>query len=65
MERNRINEARALAEKLIFAIDAMHEREARDDNFRRMMGIVGFKETAAVRRVSLDLTRSLAEMRKP
>jgi hypothetical protein len=65
MERHRINDAREIAQRFILAIDDMHEREKQDDHFRRMMGIVGFKETAAVRRVSLDLTRSLAEMRKP
>mgnify|MGYP003630433704 CR=1 FL=1 len=65
MERHRINDAKEIAQRFIFAIEDMHEREKRDEHFRRMMGIVGFKETAAVRRASLDLTRSLAEMRKP
>jgi hypothetical protein len=65
MKRYTIGDARHAAERFIAAIDALEEREEADDYFRRMMGVTGFKETAAVRRASLDLTRALAAMRKP
>ena len=65
MKRYTITEAKEAAERFITAVDKLHEREAADDYFRRYMGATGFKETAAVRRASLDLTRALAEMRKP
>jgi hypothetical protein len=66
MIRYRIDAAKAEAQRFIDAIDAMNERAEKDDRFRRMIGCgVGFRETAAVRRASLDLSRSLSAMRKP
>lgn len=66
MKRYTIDAAKDAAERFIAAVDAMNEREAKDDYFRRYMTTgTGFKETAAVRRASLDLTRALSEMRKP
>ncbi len=66
MKRYTIDAAKDAAERFIAAVDAMKEREASDDYFRRYMTTgTGFKETAAIRRASLDLTRALAEMRKP
>ena len=65
MKRYAIDNAKEAAEKFIAAADAVEDRSNSDDNFRRMMGIVGFKETAQLRRASMDLTRALAEMRKP
>jgi hypothetical protein len=53
------------ARRFIDAVDRFRERHAKDQQFRDYMEITGFKETGAVRRASLDLTRSLAEMRKP
>ncbi len=49
----------------IDAVEALRERHAKDDYFREMYGIVGFKETAAVRRASMTLTRALADLRRP
>jgi hypothetical protein len=49
----------------INAVEALRERHAKDDYFRLMQGIVGFKETAAVRRASMTLTRALADLRRP
>jgi len=66
MKRYTIDAAKEAAERFIAAVDAMKEREATDDHFRRYMTTgTGFKETATIRRASLDLTRALAEMRKP
>jgi hypothetical protein len=66
MKRHTITEAKEAAGRFIAAVDKLHEREEADDYFRRHMNSgSGFKETAAVRRASLDLTRALAEMRKP
>ena len=63
MKRYRITEAKEAAQRFIDAVDAMQDREQADDYFRRMLSIGGFKETAAVKRSSLDLTRALARMR--
>ena len=65
MERHRIADAKSAAQRLIDAIDDLEAREESDDHFRRYLGICGFRETAAVRRASMDLTRALARMRKP
>jgi hypothetical protein len=65
MQQWKVDEAKAAADRFIDAVDAMNLRASSDDYFRRMKSVTGFKETAAVRRASLDLTRALAEMRKP
>ena len=65
MKRHTISDAKAAAEAFIAAVESLEERESSDDYFRRYMGIFGFRETAAVCRASMDLTRALAEMMKP
>jgi hypothetical protein len=65
MKRHTITEAKKAAKRFLSAVSEFEERERTDDQFRRFIGITGFKETAAVRRASMDLTRALAEMRKP
>ena len=50
-----------MAERFIEAAEAARKRVAKDGNF---LFYTGCKETAAAKRVSLDLTRMLAEMRK-
>lgn len=64
MKQYAIDAAKEASDRFIDAVDAHNIRAGQDDYFRRMKGITGFKETAAVRRASLDLTRALAEMRK-
>ena len=64
MRRDAISDAKEVARRFLLSVEAMEERERLDEHFRRYLNIVGFKETAAVRRASLDLTRALAEMRK-
>ena len=53
------------AQAFIDAVEALRERHAKDRYFQQMHGIVGFKETAAVRRASMTLTRALADLRRP
>lgn len=57
-------EAERAAKAFLSAVDALRERHARDENFRRYFDITGFKETAAVRRSSMTLTRALADVRR-
>lgn len=63
-----IQRARALAQRLAHAADDVlknctYEYETLDK--RKHKGLSTGKQTAALRRLSMDLTRALAEMRKP
>jgi hypothetical protein len=67
MQKPAINKARKLAQELVAVINAMEYEET-----KRQYEIHGClingnspKHRGAVRRKSLDLTRALAEMRKP
>jgi len=66
MQPDKIRRAADEAQRFLRAVRALAAREAADkgaaDNLRVGNGI---KESGAVRRASLDLTRALAEMRKP
>lgn len=59
-----LRNAEFAARAFLDAVEAMRERHAKDENFRRFCGITGFKETAAVRRTSMTLTRALADVRR-
>ena len=63
-KQDKIARARHEALRFIARCDELIERHAKDDDFRRHMEIIGFKETAAVKRASMDLSRALSEMRK-
>lgn len=63
-KQERISRARSEALRFIERCDELIERHATDQHFREFMEITGFKETAAVKRASLDLSRALSEMRK-
>jgi hypothetical protein len=65
MKRYTIKDAKNVAKRFLAAVSEFEERERTDEEFRRFVGITGFKETAALRRASMDLTRALAKMRKP
>jgi hypothetical protein len=65
MRRHTMDEVTAAMDRLSDAIDAFKTREEHDDYFRRSCSYTGFKETAAIRRASMDLTRALTELRKP
>ena len=63
-KQQRISRARGEALRFVARCDELIERHAKDEHFRKYMEITGFKETAAVKRASLDLSRALSEMRK-
>lgn len=63
-KQEKIAHARSEALRFIARCDELMERHAKEEDFRRYMGITGFKETAAVKRASMDLSRALSEMRK-
>ena len=52
------------AHRFLDKIGALHERLNTDPDMRDYFGIVGFKETAAVKRASMDLSRALVELRR-
>jgi len=62
----RITAAYYEAKRFMDRCDFLLERIEEDAKLVRDIDIgLGSKETAAVRRASMDLTRALAEMRKP
>lgn len=63
-KQEKIARARSEALRFIARCDELIERHAKDEGFRKYMEITGFKETAAVKRASMDLSRALSEMRK-
>jgi hypothetical protein len=80
MNDKSLAKAKAEARRFLDAVKDMEaagvRRKAQDDDYRRRIGAVPFtspalnfaigtKESAALRRISMDLTRALAEMRKP
>lgn len=64
LDTQTLRDAELAAKAFLDAVEALRERHAKDENFRRFYGITGFKETAAVRRASMTLTRALAEVRR-
>lgn len=65
MRHKNVMIAKSEAERFLRAVDEFEQRYENDERFKDYMGITGFKETAAVKRASLDLTRALADLRKP
>ncbi len=59
-----VTEAKDAANKFLAAIEAMENRYEMDDHFRKYCAMGGFRETANVRRLSMDLTHALAALRK-
>lgn len=64
MDNETLHRAQQEALAFLAAIDALHQRTLTDPQFRQFRGITGFKETAAVRRASMTLTRALADVRR-
>ena len=58
-------EAEEWAKHFLKRMDALKKRYNNDEDFRRYLSIVGGKETAAVKRTSMDLTHALVNLRKP
>lgn len=65
MRSKKIKAAARAAQEFMNAVEDYNKRKEDDEYFARFCEICGFKETAAVRRASMDLTRTLAKMRKP
>jgi hypothetical protein len=61
MKIQAIKKAENEASRFLEKIESVYKRE---EEVGSMITIVGFKETGALRRASLDLTRSLTEMRQ-
>ena len=62
----RITTAYCEAKRFMDRCDVLLDRMEEDAKLARDINIgFGSKETAAVRRASMDLTRALSEMRKP
>jgi hypothetical protein len=63
---DKLNAAADEARRFLRAVKAVNERLKTDSDFARHINVgSGYKETGAARRASLDLTRALAEARKP
>ena len=64
MTLDELTQAEQEAVRFLNRIGALRERLATDEEMRQYFGIVGFKETAAVKRASMDLSRALVELRR-
>lgn len=58
-------EAEEWARHFLKRMDRLKQRYNSDDDFRRYLYIVGGKESAAVKRTSMDLSQALIKLRKP
>ncbi len=66
MQPDKIKRAAEEAQRFLRAVRALADREVSDVSASTTYRVGnGIKESGAVRRASLDLTRALAEMRKP
>ena len=61
MDKSKLLEVINECERFLFKAGDAHERLSTD----KMANISGSKEVAACKRASMDLTRALAELRKP
>ena len=65
MKHANILAAEKEAERFLEMVQRYRDRHNSDADFRRFCEIVGHRETGALRRSSMDLTRALSDMRKP
>ena len=65
MQNSKIQEAKELAEQFLRVVAVMEKEEERLNEPYVNTSYQSPKHRGAVRRKSLDLTRALAEMRKP
>jgi hypothetical protein len=65
MEYHNIEAAKKEAYRFILAVSELEERIRVETSSSDFMLMLGCKESAAVRRASMDLTRVLAKMRQP
>ena len=64
MTLDQLTQAEQEVHRFLDRIGALRERLSTDEDMRKYFGIVGFKETGAVRRASMDLSRALVELRR-
>jgi hypothetical protein len=65
MNRDNINRAVLEAQRFLDAVERLPEPEPYDRHGSTIMRDYYPKQQGAIRRASMDLTRALAEMRKP
>ena len=65
IDQRSVDAAKDAAINFLLKVDEFEKRLHSDEYFSRYVGIgVGFKETAALRRASMDLTRELTKLRR-
>jgi hypothetical protein len=65
MKHANILAAEKEAQRFLEAVKAYRHRRDTDEYFAMYSEITGGRETATVRRASMDLTHALSDMRKP
>ena len=65
MKFSKINDARIVVQRFLDCVDDLDQVVALIEDFKEDYSTLPPKESGAVRRASMDLTRALAEMRKP
>jgi len=65
MKHANILAAEKEAQRFLEAVKAYRHRRDTDEYFARYCEMTGGRETATVRRASMDLTNALSDMRKP
>ena len=61
---DKIEEAESEARRFLDRVAALRERHADDEHMQIYFYVVGFKERAAMKRASMDLSRALVELRR-
>lgn len=61
---DKIEEAEAEARRFLDRVAALRERYAEDEQMQIYFYAVGFKERAAMKRASMDLSRALVQLRR-
>lgn len=64
MTHETVARAKQAALTFLSKIEAHEARLIDDDDYQKYVFISGYKQTAEIRRASMDLTRALAEMRQ-
>lgn len=65
IDENTVRTAKAEAKRFLERVKALEERSRKDATAINYLGFCGCSETGAVRRASMDLTRALADLRRP
>ena len=62
---DKIEETENEARRFLDRVAALRERYAEDEHMQIHFYVTGFKERAAMKRASIDLSRALVELRRP